>query len=122
MARFLYCFLFLLCCFSFCRAEATSTPTLVNGVQLCDKPLYDVENHYYGGDLYVINSNSYAVYTSVELVRQVNVRNNLKKDIIVLGPYDQAYVGRVQQADLNKSWSYHAQLYAIPIDSKKSFK
>lgn len=122
MTRFFYCFILLVCCFSFGKVEAAATPTLVNGVELCDKPLYDIENHYYGGDLSVINYNPYAVYASVELVKKVNVRTNFKSSIIVLGPYEQAYVGRVQQADLNKSWSYHAELYAIAVDSPQKRK
>lgn len=115
MTRLLYSLIFLLCCF--CKLQAANSPSaLVNGVELYDKPLYDVENHYYGGDLSIVNYNPYSVYASVELVKKVNVRTNVKNDIIVIGPYDKAYAGRVQQADLNKGWSYHAELYAVPVD------
>lgn len=118
MTRFFYCFIFLLACSCFGKLQAVvdSPNALVNGVELCDKPLYDVEHHYYGGDLTVVNYNPYSVYASVELIKKVNVRTNVKNDIIVVGPYDKAYVGRVQQVDPNKAWSYHAQLYAIPVN------
>jgi hypothetical protein len=103
-------FVLLLCVLSTHQIEAVT----VDDVELQDESLYDSDNHYYGGDLTVVNHSPHPMYASVSVIKQENVIVGINTGVVPLDPNQQQYLGRIQQSDPSKDWSYQTELSVRP--------